>query len=253
VSCSTDDGRDPMNPLSDDVTQITTPREVRVAARDATLSGVLAIPTSARGIVLFAHGSGSSRLSPRNVFVARVLQRSGIATLLFDLLTPDEERRDAHTGEHRFDIALLAQRLVDASRWVDAHDALHGLPMGYFGASTGSAAALIAAATPGVRAAAVVSRGGRPDLAGDETLAQVRAATLLIVGGRDDVVIELNERAYARLQCEKDFAVVADASHLFDEPGTLEEVAALAARWFGAHLTADAGHPSDARRQHAVR
>ena len=227
-----------MNPTVTDSAQ----REVRIPAGPAALSGSLVIPAAAHGIVLFAHGSGSSRHSPRNVFVARELQRAGVATLLFDLLTRSEEDRDLRTREHRFDIELLAQRLTDATRWVGTQDDLRDLRLGYFGASTGSAAALVAAAALGDRIGAVVSRGGRPDLAGEANLARVEAATLLIVGGHDDVVIELNERAFAQLRCEKDFAVVPGASHLFEEPGTLEQVAALASRWFRVHLVEHAAH-----------
>jgi putative phosphoribosyl transferase len=211
-------------------------REVRIRAGPAVLVGTLAVPDTAAGIVLFAHGSGSGRLSPRNAYVARQLQRAGLGTLLFDLLTSEEERRDLATSEHRFDIPLLARRLVDATGWVLSQDESSNRPIGYFGASTGSAAALLAAAKLGTQIAAVVSRGGRPDLAGETALAQVRAATLLIVGGHDDVVIELNRDAFAHLGGPKDLAIVPGASHLFEEPGTLEEVARLASRWFASHL-----------------
>jgi dienelactone hydrolase len=211
-------------------------REVRITAGNAALSGALTVPESANGVVLFAHGSGSSRFSPRNAYVARELQRARVGTLLFDLLTPDEERRDALTREHRFDIALLATRLVAATRWLDAEREFSHLPIGYFGASTGSAAALLAAAQLGMRIAAVVSRGGRPDLAGEAALSRVTAATLLIVGSHDDEVLELNRDAYAHLRATKQLAIVRGASHLFEEPGALEEVARLAARWFASHL-----------------
>jgi|SRR5947209_11125842 len=211
-------------------------REVRITAGNAALPGTLGVPESANGVVLFAHGSGSSRFSPRNAYVARELQRARVGTLLFDLLTPDEERRDGLTREYRFDIALLATRLVAATRWLDAQPEFSRLPIGYFGASTGSAAALLAAAELGARIAAVVSRGGRPDLAGEAALARVTAATLLIVGSHDDEVIELNRDAYAHLRATKELAIVRGASHLFEEPGTLEEVARLAARWFAIHL-----------------
>jgi dienelactone hydrolase len=217
-------------------------RQVSIRTGRATVDGKLAVPDRALGVVLFAHGSGSSRHSPRNIFVARVLQRAGLATLLFDLLQPDEEATDACTREYRFDVGMLSQRLADATHWVHSRDELHDLPIGYFGASTGSAAALRAAATLGMRVDAVVSRGGRPDLARDDALARVQAATLLIVGGLDAVVIELNRRAFNRLRCEKDLAIVAGASHLFEEPGTLEQVASLARGWFRAHLLARAAH-----------
>lgn len=209
---------------------------VQIPSGAATLRGNVIAPSGASGLVLFAHGSGSSRHSPRNVFVARILQTAGIATLLFDLLTEAEEEIDRHTSQLRFDIALLAARLVDATRWVDTQDALSALPTGYFGASTGSAAALAAAATLGDRIRAVVSRGGRPDLAGAEALTRVSAPTLLIVGGHDEVVIELNHRAFEQLQCEKHLAIVPGASHLFEEPGTLEAAAGLACDWFRRHL-----------------
>ena len=211
-------------------------REIRITAGNAALPGTLGVPEAANGVVLFAHGSGSSRFSPRNAYVARELQRARVGTLLFDLLTPDEERRDGLTREYRFDIALLATRLVAATRWLDAQPEFSRLPIGYFGASTGSAAALLAAAELGTRIAAVVSRGGRPDLAGEAALSRVTAATLLIVGSHDDEVIELNRDAYAHLRATKELAIVRGASHLFEEPGTLEEVARLAARWFASHL-----------------
>ncbi|HYC48647.1 MAG TPA: dienelactone hydrolase family protein [Burkholderiales bacterium] len=210
-------------------------RNVRITSGNEALDGNLAVPAGASGLVLFAHGSGSSRLSPRNVFVARALQEAGVGTLLFDLLSRAEEQVDLYTREHRFDIGLLAQRLVHATAWVDTQDELRDLRVGYFGASTGSAAALVAAARLEERVSAVVSRGGRPDLAAAE-LARVRAPTLLIVGGDDDVVIELNEQAYRRLQCEKHLTIVPGASHLFEEPGTLEQVAQLASEWFRRHL-----------------
>jgi putative phosphoribosyl transferase len=187
-------------------------------------------------LVLFAHGSGSSRHSPRNQAVARTLREAGIGTLLFDLLTRDEEDSDQVTGHLRFDVALLARRLLDATSWVRSNDPGSGAPaLGYFGASTGAAAALVAAARAGDTIGAVVSRGGRPDLAG-AALAQVTAPTLLIVGSLDTEVIELNEAAYERLQCEKELALVPGASHLFEEPGTLAQAGALAAEWFVRHL-----------------
>lgn len=199
------------------------------------LQGIVARPAQARGMVVFAHGSGSGRLSPRNQFVATVLQQAGCATLLFDLLTPEEEDLERYTRHLRFDIALLAQRLVDVTRWLGAQPEVAGLPVGYFGASTGAGAALVAAAHGGQTIAAVVSRGGRPDLAG-AALPRVRAPTLLIVGSHDVEVIALNREALAQLQCEKALELVPGASHLFEEPGTLESAARLAAGWFERHL-----------------
>jgi dienelactone hydrolase len=211
-------------------------QEVRIPAGDAWLYGDLALPAEFIGLVLFAHGSGSGRHSARNRQVARRLQEAGIATLLFDLLTVQEEEVDIHTREHRFDIALLTRRMEDAATWAAAQPAVHGLPLGFFGASTGSAAALIAAAQLGSRVAAVVSRGGRPDLAGPAALRAVTAPTLLIVGSNDREVLALNEEALGHLQCEKRLAVVPGATHLFEEPGTLEQAANLAAAWFSRHL-----------------
>jgi len=205
-------------------------RAITIPAGDASLDGDLTIPAGAKGIVLFAHGSGSSRSSPRNVWVAGRLQQSGLATLLFDLLTSSEDARDTYTRQHRFDIGLLAKRLALATRWVDAQPELASLPLGYFGASTGAAAALVAASELGNRVGAVVSRGGRPDLAGD-ALAKVKAPTLLVVGGADDVVLDLNRRALALLGSEKRIEIVPGATHLFEEPGALERVADLAAEW----------------------
>lgn len=199
------------------------------------LQGIVARPAQARGMVVFAHGSGSGRLSPRNQFVATVLQEAGCATLLFDLLTPEEEDLERYTRHLRFDIALLAQRLVDVTRWLATQPEVAGLPVGYFGASTGAGAALVAAAHGGQTIAAVVSRGGRPDLAG-AALPRVRAPTLLIVGSHDVEVIALNREALAQLQCEKALELVPGASHLFEEPGTLESAARLAAGWFERHL-----------------
>ena len=186
--------------------------------------------------MLFAHGSGSSRFSPRNRFVARMLRERRIATLLFDLLTRDEEAFDLKTAALRFDTGLLAKRLVDATRWLDRLDDVYGLRVGYFGASTGGGAALVAAAELGDEIGAVVSRGGRPDLAGEETLRRVKSPTLLIVGEHDPVVLKLNEEAFRHLQCEKELVVVPGATHLFEEPGALEEVARLAGDWFARHL-----------------
>jgi putative phosphoribosyl transferase len=201
----------------------------------ATLDGDLVVPDSAQGIVLFAHGSGSSRHSPRNRYVAEVLQRAGLATLLMDLLTTDEEAIDTQTGRLRFDITLLADRLAGATRWMVEQQQLGQLPIGYFGASTGAAAALVAAAEFPELVAAVVSRGGRPDLAG-EALRRVLAPTLLIVGGRDLTVLELNRKALKELPATKSLKIVPDATHLFEEPGALEAVAQLAKEWFVLHL-----------------
>jgi pimeloyl-ACP methyl ester carboxylesterase len=195
------------------------------------MSGDLIVPDAAQGVVVFVHGSGSSRHSPRNRYVADVLNKAGLGTLLFDLLTPEEEADRANV----FDIGLLAERLLERTRWVRKQEESAGLPIGYFGASTGAAAALWAAAEPDNTIAAVVSRGGRPDLAGDR-LAAVRAPTLLIVGGRDPVVVELNEEAQRRLRADSKITVVPGATHLFEEPGALEEVTALARDWFLQHL-----------------
>jgi len=200
-----------------------------------TLQGDLAVPVGAVGVALFAHGSGSSRHSPRNQFVARAIRQAGAATLLFDLLTTREEAEDARTGHLRFDIGLLAERLVAATRWVASQSATQHLGLGYFGASTGGAAALVAAAELGPVIDAIVSRGGRPDLAG-AALPQVESPTLLIVGGYDEVVLQLNQEAFKKLNCIKELAVVPRATHLFEEPGALEEVASLAATWFLEHL-----------------
>ena len=211
-------------------------REVRMVCGDASLYGDLVLPADFCGLVLFAHGSGSGRHSARNRQVAQKLQQAGVGTLLFDLLTAQEEQVDMHTREHRFDISLLTRRMQDATLWVLAQKDFKQVPIGYFGASTGSAAALIAAARMGDRILAVVSRGGRPDLVGPVALAAVTAPTLLIVGGADHGVIELNEQAFAHLQCERRLAIVPGATHLFEERGTLEQVAELAAEWFVAHL-----------------
>jgi putative phosphoribosyl transferase len=201
---------------------------VQIAANGLRLPGELAVPESAGGIVLFAHGSGSSRNSPRNRRVALELTSAGIGTLLFDLLTAEEDR-DYST---RFDIALLASRLASATEWLASQTAARGLPLGYFGASTGAAAALIAAEKFGSSIGAVVSRGGRPDLAGSDVLARVGVPTLLIVGGEDHEVIALNRKAYARLACPKALQIVPGATHLFEEQGALEHVASLAEQWF---------------------
>lgn len=219
----------------DDIKSRMLARPVSMPIGGVNLQGDLVIPEGAAGIVLFAHGSGSSRHSPRNRLVAETLRESGAGTLLFDLLTREEEAEDAHTGHLRFNIDLLALRLVEATRWVGAQETTQHFGLGYFGSSTGGAAALVAAASLGSVIDAVVSRGGRPDLAGD-SLSRVEAPTLLIVGEQDDVVLRLNRQACAQLHCEKELAVVPQATHLFEEPGALEEVARLAAAWFRRHL-----------------
>ena len=206
---------------------------VQIRSGAAMLSGELSIPDGATGVVLFAHGSGSSRQSPRNQFVARTIREAGVGTLLFDLLTSEEEAIDMRTRQLRFDIGLLAQRLVEAAYWIRGE--FDYLSVGYFGGSTGAGAALVAAAELGETVGAVVSRGGRPDLAGD-ALPKVRCPTLLIVGGLDHPVIEMNEEALARMRCEKELKIVPGATHLFEEPGTLQAVAGLAADWFRRHL-----------------
>jgi dienelactone hydrolase len=209
---------------------------VLVPARGVHVTGDLVIPDEARGMVLFAHGRGSSRFSPRNRSVAGKLRRAGLATFLVDLLTADEELIDEETRALRFDIDLLAGRLVAVSDWLAASRRTAGLPLGFFGASTGAAAALVAAAARPGRVEAVVSRGGRPDLARGALVA-VCAPTLLILGGRDEQVLRLNERAMESLSCEKKLAIVPGATHLFEEPGALEQVAELAALWFLGHLS----------------
>ncbi|MFD3628383.1 dienelactone hydrolase family protein [Streptomyces sp. NPDC058698] len=208
---------------------------VTVPSGGADLAGDLEIPAGARGMVLFAHGSGSSRHSPRNRAVGAALRSAGFGTLLLDLLTVDEESEDAATGEHRFDIGLLARRLADAVDWLERRPDTVDLPVGLFGASTGAAAALVAAAERPRRVSAVVSRGGRPDLAGDAS-ALVACPVLLVVGGDDGTVLGLNRRAAERLAGEHRVHVVPGATHLFPEPGALEEVADLAADWFRDHL-----------------
>ncbi|MBI2742872.1 MAG: dienelactone hydrolase family protein [Chlamydiales bacterium] len=212
---------------------------VHIQAEKVSLEGSLKIPKGAKGIVLFAHGSGSSRHSPRNQFVAKFLQEGGVATLLIDLLTQDEEREDSVTGELRFDIALLARRLVAVTDWLQKNSQTRELDIGYFGASTGAAAALVAAVEKASLISAVVSRGGRPDMAGS-ILHLVKAPTLLIVGERDREVIGMNEAAFDKLKCEKKLAIVPNATHLFEEPGALEAVAKLARAWFSTHLGARA-------------
>lgn len=218
-------------------------REVLITVGPATLAGTLTVPPSARGLVLFAHGSGSGRHSPRNRIVAGALQRAGFGTLLMDLLTKEEEAIDARTAHLRFDIPLLAGRLVGATDWAKQQPETRDLPLGYFGASTGAGAALIAAARRSEWVGAVVSRGGRPDLAGP-SLPEVKAPTLLIVGGRDEPVIELNRQAAANLHAEHHLVIVPGASHLFEEPGALEEVARLAGEWFTRYLSRP-GEPAE--------
>jgi putative phosphoribosyl transferase len=205
---------------------------VHIPLDGVTLEGALVIPDDATGLVLFAHGSGSSRFSPRNNFVAGELRRAGLGTLLIDLLTRTEDQ----DYQRRFDIALLTQRLVAVSKWLAGLPETSTLTLGLFGASTGAAAALQAAAALPETVKAVVSRGGRPDLAGKQALTQVQCPTLLIVGGYDDVVIELNQQAHALLHCQKELVIVPGATHLFEEPGTLEQVAQLAAGWFQKYL-----------------
>jgi len=215
-------------------------QSLTIPVGDAVLDGDLSVPEGAFGAVIFAHGSGSSRHSRRNKFVARVLRHAGIATLLMDLLTREEEMIDAETAHLRFDIDLLARRLVEASRFVVNQPQTLNLPVGLFGASTGGGAALVSAAHAAHQVAAVVSRGGRPDLAGD-ALPRVKAPTLLIVGGDDGAVIDMNREAYDQLTCPKRMEIVPGAGHLFEEPGKLEIVAALARDWFDAHLHAGKG------------
>ena len=227
------------------VPQAVVEREITIVAGKVSLEGSLALPKSASGLVLFAHGSGSSRRSPRNRYVAQVLQAAGIGTLLFDLLTREEESIDRYTAELRFDIGLLAERLIGATRWVMSQPEMRGLKLGYFGASTGAAAALVAAAKLPDAISAVVSRGGRPDLA-EDALDSVRAPTLLIVGGDDEAVIGMNRGALTKLRhAEKDLVIIPGATHLFEEPGKLEEVARIAAEWFARYLKSPV--ESDAR------
>lgn len=210
-------------------------RLVRVPSGKATVEGDLVVPRGTNGIVLFAHGSGSGRFSPRNQYVAKMLNEAGMATLLIDLLTKEEEEIDSRTRQFRFDIDLLAKRLLDATKWLKKDRATKNLASGYFGASTGAAAALMAAAKLPQDVKVVVSRGGRPDLATDY-LPKVRASVLLIVGGNDPVVIDLNKEATKHLAAEKRLEIIPGASHLFEEPGKLEEVARLAADWFSKHF-----------------
>ena len=212
-------------------------RGTRIDVGEAVLAGDLAIPSGPSGVVVFAHGSGSSRHSPRNRAVAAVLQQAGLATLLMDLLTEEEETVDLQSAQLRFDIDLLARRLVGTAGWLADRPATEALPIGYFGASTGGGAALVAAADHPQAIGAVVSRGGRPDLAGD-SLPRVAAPTLLIVGGNDPLVLDLNRQALERIKADKRLEVVPGATHLFEEPGALERVAILASDWFTRHLGA---------------
>ncbi|MDH5588834.1 MAG: dienelactone hydrolase family protein [Gemmatimonadota bacterium] len=208
---------------------------IRIPAGSVELDGDLVIPVGAEGLVVFAHGSGSSRRSPRNRFVATTLQRAGLATVLFDLLTADEDRVDMHTAEYRFDVPMLAERLVEVTDWLKRYPPVDHLALGLFGASTGAAAALIAAGRRRREVAAVVSRGGRPDLAGD-ALSHVYTPTLLIVGERDPIVLDLNRKALEELKGPRELKVVPGATHLFEEEGALGTVARLAAEWFTEHL-----------------
>jgi dienelactone hydrolase len=203
---------------------------------NGVISGILGSSPSSQGIVIFAHGSGSSRFSPRNALVSKKLQENNLATLLLDLLTPNEEKVDEITSEYRFNIPLLADRLSLATSWVQKEPSLTNLPIGYFGASTGAAAALIAAGKLKDKIKAVVSRGGRPDLA-KEALKKVTSPTLLIIGGNDEIVIELNKEAYEMLNCQKKIEIIPGATHLFEEAGKLEQVADLSANWFLKYLT----------------
>lgn len=215
--------------------------ELQIPVGHRNLSGNLTLPDYSTALVLFVHGSGSSRHSPRNQFVARTLNNAGLATLLFDLLTPEEEATDLRTREHRFNISLLAKRLVHATKWAKQQEQIRDLDIGYFGSSTGGGAALVAAAEIPHAVGAVVSRGGRPDLAAD-ALGKVKTPTLLIVGGNDDVVIELNEMARDRMQCEVKLEIVPGATHLFEEQGALEKVAKLASNWFVDHIGTASAH-----------
>lgn len=226
----------------DGIPQTETENLVTIPAGMVSLGGNLTLPPGAHGVVLFAHGSGSSRHSPRNRYVASVLNRAGLGTLLMDLLTVDEERIDAVTAHLRFDINLLAGRLVNATDWLRQEVATREMTIGYFGASTGAAAALVAASVRPEFVRAIVSRGGRPDLAADY-LSKVEAPTLLIVGGDDEVVIGMNRKALAGLTVVKELRIVPGATHLFEEPGALEEVARLAAEWFSRYLVQN-GSPS---------
>lgn len=214
---------------------IDTEHPVIIPCGQTQLEGFLHIPSNVKGLVIFVHGSGSSRLSPRNLHIAKVLQQAKLATLLFDLLTQEEDEIDKTTSQFRFDIDFLAERLVTVTNWIIKNPVLNKIPIGYFGASTGGGAALVAAARLSMLIKAVVSRGGRPDMAG-ESLAYVKAPTLLIVGSLDQTVIELNEQAYEQMHCTKKLEIVSGATHLFEEPGKLDEVAKLAKNWFVKYL-----------------
>ncbi len=207
-------------------------RNVEIGCGKIVLEGNLSIPQDAKGMVIFAHGSGSSRFSPRNLFVAEILNRASIATLLLDLLTPQEAMQE----EKRFDIGLLSSRLDCAAKWLTAQEEARGMKFGYFGASTGAAAA-IRAASVSDSVSAVVSRGGRPDLAGDEALQKLKCPTLLLVGGRDDTVLALNRNAFSKMHCSKEMRIVPGATHLFEEEGALDAVAIESVNWFGRHLS----------------
>ena len=208
---------------------------VIIPSGNVHLDGLLHIPENAKGLVLFVHGSGSSRFSARNQHVARMLNQTNLATLLFDLFTPEEDAIDSQTAELRFDIEFLASRLIDATEWCTKQLVTHQFLLGYFGASTGGGAALVAAAKEHLKIKAVVSRGGRPDLA-KEFLAEVKAPTLLIVGGNDKPVIAMNENALSKMHCTKELKIIPDATHLFEEPGTLDQVAILSREWFMKYL-----------------
>lgn len=214
---------------------IPAPHQVQIPVGHQTLEGDLTLLHRAKGIVLFVHGSGSSRMSPRNQFVAQQLNEAGLSTLLFDLLTSEEEAVDNVTDEYRFDIDFLAKRLIEVTEWIQKYPDAQGLAIGYFGASTGAAAALVAGAHFREEIQAIVSRGGRPDMA-EASLKDVTAPTLLIVGGRDDLVIRLNESAFQDLKCQKELLIIPGATHLFEERGTLEEVAEAAGKWFSQHF-----------------
>lgn len=206
-----------------------------IPAGEVNLEGELELPGNPAGVVIFAHGSGSSRFSPRNRFVARTLREAGLGTLLFDLLTPEDEQIDLITGRLRFDIDLLATRLVAVTRWLKRESRAEGLPLGYFGSSTGGGAALVAAAKLGQEIRAVVSRGGRPDLAFD-WLTKVKSPTLFLVGNLDSIVIDLNQKAQSQMNCLCELIIIPNATHLFEEPGALEFVAHEAAAWFNRHF-----------------
>jgi dienelactone hydrolase len=212
-------------------------RNISIPVNDIKLEGILYIPEHARGIVIFAHGSGSSRLSPRNNYVADFINNAGCATLLFDLLTKEEEEYDRDTAQLRFDIIFLSDRLEIVTQWIAAHETTKDLNIGYFGSSTGAAAALVAAAHHQNLIKSVVSRGGRPDLVQPELLAIIKAPTLFIVGGKDEAVIGFNELAYNYMGAEKKIEIIPGATHLFEEPGKLEAVALLASEWFAKYLS----------------